>query len=93
MTADNADRKNLSAAVDQAIAGQWDAAHNPCQSLHGKKQLAGYMWSYTRSKAMCQTPATGIDARAETMKAGAIRKKSSKLSRLSLPTEYSPILN
>ena len=87
MTADEADRQNLIAAVDQAIAGQWDAGHKPCQSLQRKKQLAGYMWSYTRLKAMYQTPATGIDARAKTVKAGAIRRKSSKLSRLSLPTE------
>lgn len=79
MTAENADRQNLIAAVDQAIAGQWDEAHQACQSLEGKKQLTGSMQSYTRSKAMSLTPAIGIDARAKTMKAGVIRKKSSKL--------------
>ena len=37
MTAENADRQNLIAAVDQAIAGQWNEAHQVCQSLEGDK--------------------------------------------------------
>ena len=37
MTAENADRQNLIAAVDQAIAGQWNEAHQACQSLEGDK--------------------------------------------------------
>ena len=37
MTGDNTQCVNLIAAVDHAIAGQWDEAHQVCQAMEGEK--------------------------------------------------------